>query len=239
MRIVCISDTHSLHNGMLYNIPEGDILIHSGDCTNVGKEVDVRDFVNWFQNIPGFNYKIFIAGNHDFAFEREPTWLNLYIDTDVLLEHNVTYLEDTGIEIVSSEFSRPIKIYGSPWQPEFFDWAFNLPRNGDALKSRWDDIPNDTDILITHGPPHGIRDFTPSNLQVGCELLRERVDVLKPLLHVFGHIHGAYGLVEINGTVFANASTCTERYQPINKPLVFDLTENDGIFTINYIDEEN
>ena len=239
MRIVCISDTHSLHNGMLYNIPEGDILIHSGDCTNVGKEVDVRDFVNWFQNIPGFNYKIFIAGNHDFAFEREPTWLNLYIDTDVLLEHNVTYLEDTGIEIVSSEFSRPIKIYGSPWQPEFFDWAFNLPRNGDVLKSRWDDIPNDTDILITHGPPHGIRDFTPNNLQVGCELLRERVDVLKPLLHVFGHIHGAYGLVEINGTVFVNASTCTERYQPINKPLVFDLTENDGIFTINYIDEEN
>ena len=224
---------------MLYNIPEGDILIHSGDCTNVGKEVDVRDFVNWFQNIPGFNYKIFIAGNHDFAFEREPTWLNLYIDTDVLLEHNVTYLEDTGIEIVSSEFSRPIKIYGSPWQPEFFDWAFNLPRNGDVLKSRWDDIPNDTDILITHGPPHGIRDFTPNNLQVGCELLRERVDVLKPLLHVFGHIHGAYGLVEINGTVFVNASTCTERYQPINKPLVFDLTENDGIFTINYIDEEN
>ena len=239
MRIVCISDTHSLHEGMLYNIPNGDILIHAGDCTNVGRQNEVREFIEWFQNIEGFTYKIFIAGNHDFAFEREPTWLNLYLDPNILAEHNVTYLEDGELEIVSSEFSRPIKIYGSPWQPEFFDWAFNLPRNGDVLKSRWDDIPNNTDILITHGPPHGIRDFTPNNLQVGCELLRERVEVLKPLLHVFGHIHGAYGLVEINGTVFANASTCTERYQPINKPLVFDLTENDGIFTINYIDEEN
>ena len=107
------------------------------------------------------------------------------------------------------------------------------------MKSRWDDIPNNTDILITHGPPHGIRDFTPNNLQVGCELLRERVEVLKPLLHVFGHIHGAYGIVEMNDTVFVNASTCTERYQPINKPWVFDLTEIDGIFTINFIDEEN
>ena len=190
---------------MLYNIPSGDILIHAGDCTNVGRQNEVKEFIEWFQNIEGFTYKIFIAGNHDFAFEREPTWLNLYLDPNILAEHNVTYLEDGELEIVSSEFSRPIKIYGSPWQPEFFDWAFNLPRNGDVLKSRWDDIPNNTDILITHGPPHGIRDFTPNNLQVGCELLRERVEVLKPLLHVFGHIHGAYGLVEINGTVFAKA----------------------------------
>ena len=239
MRIVCISDTHSLHEGMLYNIPNGDILIHAGDCTNVGRQNEVREFIEWFQNIEGFTYKIFIAGNHDFAFEREPTWLNLYLDPNILAEHNVTYLEDSELEIVSSEFSRPIKIYGSPWQPEFFDWAFNLPRNGDVLKSRWDDIPNNTDILITHGPPHGIRDFTPTNLQVGCELLRERVEVLKPLLHVFGHIHGAYGIVEMNDTVFVNASTCTERYQPINKPWVFDLKEIDGIFTITQIDEEN
>lgn len=239
MRIVCISDTHSLHDGMLYNIPKGDILIHSGDCTNVGRESDVRGFINWFQNIEGFNYKIFIAGNHDFAFEREPTWLNLYIDPNILTEHNVTYLEDGELEIISSEFSRPIKIYGSPWQPEFFEWAFNLPRNGEVLKEKWDAIPNNTDILITHGPPHGIRDFTPANVPVGCELLRERVEVLKPLLHVFGHIHGAYGVVEKNGTYFANASICNERYQPIQKPLVFDLTENDGIFTITYLYEEN
>jgi len=237
MRIVCISDTHSLHKGMLYDLPQGDILIHSGDCTNIGQQNDVRDFIDWFQKIEGFVYKIFIAGNHDFAFETEPRWLNLYMDPLILSEHNVTYLEDSGFEIISSEFSRPIKIYGSPWQPEFFDWAFNLPRMGDVLNSKWDDIPNDTNILITHGPPHGIRDFTPTNLQVGCELLRNRVFEIKPSLHVFGHIHGAYGTVEMNDTVFANASTCNERYQPINKPLVFDLTETDGVFNIEFVQD--
>ncbi len=239
MRIVCISDTHSLHPFMSHDIPNGDILIHSGDCTNIGEENDVREFITWFQNIRGFSHKIFIAGNHDFAFEREPSWLNLYIDPNILTEHNVTYLEDSELEIVSSEFSRPIKIYGSPWQPEFYDWAFNLPRNGEVLASRWADIPDNTDILITHGPPHGIRDFTPTNLQVGCELLRSRVFEIRPLLHVFGHIHGAYGGVEVDGITFANASICTERYKPTNKPLVFDLTENNGNFTITYVDEEN
>jgi predicted phosphohydrolase len=239
-RIVCISDTHSLHDRMSNELPEGDILIHSGDCTNAGRETDVSDFIQWFKNIEGFKYKIFIAGNHDFAFENEPSWLNNYINPEKLIESNVTYLEDESIEIISEEFTRPIKIYGSPWQPEFYNWAFNLPRNGEVLKSRWDDIPNDTDILITHGPPHGIRDFVvdrSGTLQVGCELLRERVNTLKPLLHVFGHIHGAYGAAYINETAFVNASICNERYEPINKPLVFDLIESDGVFMINFIED--
>lgn len=240
MRIVCISDTHSLHNRMYYELPKGDLLIHSGDCTNVGKESDVSEFIEWFKNIEGFKYKIFIAGNHDFAFENEPSWLYKYINPEKLIESGVSYLEDESIEIISNEFSRPIKIYGSPWQPEFFNWAFNLPRNGDVLKSRWDEIPNDTDILITHGPPHGIRDFVVNESgipQVGCELLRERVNTLKPLLHVFGHIHESYGVSYIGETMFVNASICTERYEPINKPLVFDLIENEGIFIVNLIEE--
>jgi predicted phosphohydrolase len=239
MRIVCISDTHSLHDRMSNELPEGDILIHSGDCTNVGRESDVSGFVQWFKNIEGFKYKIFIAGNHDFAFENEPSWLNNYINPEKLIESNVTYLEDESIEIISEEFTRPIKIYGSPWQPEFFNWAFNLPRNGEVLKSRWDNIPNDTDILITHGPPHGIRDSVvdrSGTSQVGCELLRERVNTLKPLLHVFGHIHGSYGVAYINETSFVNASICNERYEPINKPLVFDLIESDGLFIVNFVE---
>jgi predicted phosphohydrolase len=225
---------------MSNELPEGDILIHAGDCTNVGRESDVSGFIDWFKNIQGFKYKIFIAGNHDLCFENEPSWLNHYINPDSLIESNITYLEDESIEIIDEEFSRPIKIYGSPWQPEFFNWAFNLPRNGEVLKSRWDDIPNDTDILITHGPPHGIRDFVvdrSGTLQVGCELLRERVNTLKPLLHAFGHIHGAYGAAYISETVFVNASICNERYEPINKPLVFDLIESDGVFMINFIED--
>ena len=245
MRIVVISDTHSLHDQMTYNVedfinPNGlNVLLHAGDCTNVGRESDVRDFINWFKNIQGFKHKIFIAGNHDLAFENEPKWLYQYIKPDLLIESNVTYLEDESIEIISEEFSRPIKIYGSPWQPEIFNWAFNLPRNGEVLKSRWGDIPNDTDILITHGPPHGIRDFIvdrSGTLQVGCELLRERVNTLKLLLHVFGHIHGAYGAAYIDETGFVNASICDERYEPINKPLVFDVNEVDGVFIVNFVE---
>ncbi len=226
MRIVCISDTHSLHPYMSHDIPNGDILIHSGDCTNIGKENDVREFITWFQNIQGFSHKIFIAGNHDFAFEREPSWLNLYIDPNILTEHNVTYLDDGELEIVSSEFSRPIKIYGSPWQPEFYDWAFNLPR-GEKLAEKWALIPGDTDILITHGPAHGMLDWTPSGQVVGCEDLFHRIMEVQPKIHVCGHIHCAYGQKNFNGVEFLNASVLNERYEYENKPIKIEFDVND------------
>jgi Icc-related predicted phosphoesterase len=102
-------------------------------------------------------------------------------------------------------------------------------------------IPNDTDVLITHGPPNEIRDFVNNWRQpvrnVGCELLRFRVEQIKPLLHVFGHIHEAYGVEYKNNTFYVNASTCTEGYRPTNKPIIIDLIEVDGIITANFIDE--
>jgi Icc-related predicted phosphoesterase len=249
MRIVCISDTHSLHQMMSHELPKGDILIHAGDCTNIGKQNEVKDFVYWFQNIKGFDSKVFIAGNHDWAFQRvnEPhhkgdyDWFHHLMNDENLSQSDVVYLEDTNFTIESSEFSRPIKIHGSPWQPNFYDWAFNLPRLGDEIKSKWDMIPDDTDILITHGPPQEIRDFVSNwrqgDMNVGCELLRYRIDQIKPLLHVFGHIHGAYGGALINETLFVNASTCTERYEPSNKPIVVDLIEIDGKIIANYVEE--
>jgi predicted phosphodiesterase len=251
MRIICISDTHSLHKEMNYNIQDfidskqDNILLHSGDCTNVGKEKEINDFVHWFQNIKGFDNKIFIAGNHDFGFEyyngvrhhHEAPWLHHLLNEENLSQSDVTYLHDSGFTIESPEFSKPIKIWGSPWQPEFFNWAFNLPRGGNELKEKWDMIPDDTDILITHGPPHGIRDFIEHGKQnVGCGLLRLRTDVIKPKIHVFGHIHSAYGSAYINGTAFINASICTERYIPSNKPIVLDLKEIDGIFVVELVD---
>lgn len=235
MKIVCVSDTHSHHGSMSNEIPSGDILIHSGDCTNLGKQKEVTEFIEWFKSLEGFKYKIFIAGNHDLSFELKPNWLRTLIKPENLNEHNVFYLEDESIEINDIEFSRPIKVYGSPWQPEFYNWAFNLPRNGDDLKSRWVEIPNDTDILITHGPPYGIRDFS-QNISLGCELLRERVNELNPLMHVFGHIHQSHGSAYIGQTAFVNASICDELYNPINKPLIFDLTENNGMFDIYFVD---
>jgi len=247
MRIVCISDTHGLHTIMeqFKSLPEGDILIHAGDCTNVGKPHEVTEFVHWFQNVKGFDTKIFIAGNHDFAFEKvnEPhhngdfDWFKNLMNEENLSQSDVVYLQDNEFVIESPEFSKPLKIYGSPWQPEFYNWAFNLPRNGWELELKWKDIPEDTDILITHGPPHGIRDFTPANLQVGCEILRFHVENrIKPSIHVFGHIHHAYGAVQQDETMYVNASICTERYLPSNKPIIIDITEENGKLITTYVE---
>ena len=250
MRIVCISDTHGLHKIMedLNPLPEGDVLIHAGDCTNIGKPNEVKEFIEWFMGIKGFDSKIFIAGNHDWAFEnhRYPhhrgdfEWYYHLMNEENLSQSDVTYLEDSGFTIDSSEFSKPIKFWGSPWQPEFYNWAFNLPRSGDELKKYWDMIPEDTDVLITHGPPSEIKDFVNNWRQpvrnVGCELLRFRVEQIKPLVHVFGHIHEAYGVERNEETLYVNASTCTERYSPSNKPIVIDLTEVDGKIIATYVE---
>lgn len=245
-RIVCISDTHGLHKimGKYGRLPEGDVLIHAGDCTNVGKEKEIEDFVHWFQNLKGFDTKIFIAGNHDFGFENyngirhngDAPWLHHLLNEENLSQSDVVYLHDSEFIIESPEFSRPIKFYGSPWQPEFYDWAFNLPRNGSELEKKWSQIPDETDVLITHCPPHTKRDFIPNNLQVGCELLMFRVEQLKPLVHVFGHIHNAHGAQYNEDTIFVNAAICTERYVPSNKPIIIDLNEVDGKMIATYVE---
>jgi Icc-related predicted phosphoesterase len=242
MRIIFISDTHGLHDTMKYQVTnfldpnQTNILIHSGDCTNVGKKNEVIEFIDWFQNLKGFNTKIFIAGNHDFAFEKKPDWLSHYINSENLSQSDCVYLEDEEFIINDPEFSRPIKFYGTPWQPEFYNWAFNLPRNGDELFQKWNKIPNDTDILITHGPPFGCLDVTPINTRVGCELLVFHVKQINPLFHTFGHIHHSYGIVERDGTTFVNSSICDERYRPINKPITVDLKEVNGEMVVNYVE---
>lgn len=227
---------------MLYNLPEGDILIHAGDCTNRGAQHEVTEFIHWFQNLKGYDHKIFIAGNHDFAFEEmyqpyhkeDYDWLRHLLTPENLSQSDVTYLFDEELVIEDPRFSRPIKIYGSPWQPEFYNWAFNLPRNGEELEKKWNAIPDDTDILITHGPAFGYLDITPGNQRVGCEILNVRIEKIKPLIHVFGHIHHSYGIVDRNGVNFINASICNERYQPIRKPIVVNLNEDNGQFFLDY-----
>lgn len=247
MRIVCISDTHGLHDSMVNPLPEGDILIHAGDCTNKGRDWEVTEFVQWFQNIKGYDSKIFIAGNHDFGFEKyngyrhnkELPWLHHIMNEENLSQSDVVYLHDSEFIIETPEFSKPIKFYGSPWQPWFYDWAFNLPRGGEELQKVWSKIPDDTDILITHTPPHGIRDSVNNygRLEsVGCEQLRFRVEQFNPILNVFGHIHEAYGAAYVRDTLFINASTCTSRYQPTNKPIIVDLTEVDGKIIATYVE---
>ncbi|MGZ4996591.1 MAG: hypothetical protein ACXV8J_01995 [Methylobacter sp.] len=125
-------------------------------------------------------------------------------------------MENSGIEIEDVQF------WGSPWQPEFYDWVFNLP-SGSLLAAMWALIPDDTDVLITHTPPYGILDQVTIGEHVGCEDLREAVKRVMSKVHVFGHIHKSYGMLKQNGITFINASVCDERYQPVNAPIAVDL----------------
>jgi predicted phosphodiesterase len=222
MVITLISDTHTKHRYCeedLYK-GQGDLLIHAGDLMNSGyDENDVWEFLDWFDKQEQYKGHVFIAGNHDRYFENKPDETK-----NILREYPyITYLQDNSFTYVSEESNEPCKIYGSPWQPEFYNWAFNLPRNGEELQNKWNNIPEDIDILISHGPPWGHLDVTPyGNLNVGCELLRVRLDELKPKIHVFGHVHSGYGYKFHEGTHFINASVLNERYDYKNKPITID-----------------
>lgn len=211
LRLVIISDTHGLHEKV--GLPDGDVLIHCGDCTNDAGQASLRHFAIWMEK-QNFSQKILVAGNHDRAFE---TWPDLAVK--LLKEHapSVTYLQDSGCEIEGFNF------WGSPYQPEFYNWAFNLPR-GPALKRHWDMIPKSTDVLITHGPPKGQCDYNPQDkFHCGCEDLLNAVMDIQPKVHAFGHIHSAYGRSGLNGTQFINASLANESYRIVNDPIVVDL----------------
>lgn len=211
-RIVAISDTHSRHQNF-DPLPDGDILIHAGDATVKGNFGEVVEFNRWLGTLP-HKHKIFVAGNHDFIFEKSP-------DIARGLITNATYLQDSFVIIEG------LKIYGSPWQPRFYDWAFNLDRGRDIAR-KWAMIPEDTDVLVTHGPPHGILDmvsdrWTGTAEAVGCEELLPVVQRIKPRLHIFGHIHASYGQLVQDGIHFVNAASCDESYKIAYAPIVIDL----------------
>jgi Icc-related predicted phosphoesterase len=215
MKITFISDTHGLHShytSKAYGnlLGEGDILVHAGDISNIGKESEIKNFLDWFSNTD-YTHKVFIAGNHDWGFTKIDDIDQEYKDKGVV------YLCDSSVTIEG------LKFYGTPWQPEFYNWAFNLPRNGNELKSKWDLIPDDTDILITHGPPWSILDVVPTGAPVGCEFLYDRVLEVRPLINVFGHIHSSYGQKTLNGIEYLNASLLGENYLPKNLPIKIDL----------------
>jgi Icc-related predicted phosphoesterase len=205
MRIVCLSDTHNVAEDVV--IPDGDILIHAGDLTMLGSAEEVERAHEWLAALP-HPHKVVIAGNHDFLFERQPSIARSLMKA-------VVYLEDELHEIEG------LRIWGSPWQPWFFDWAFNLER-GPAIRAKWDLIPSRTDILVTHGPPAGHGDLTTRGARAGCADLLAAVERIGPALHVFGHIHEGYGRTWEGRTLCVNASTCDAAYRPVNEPVTID-----------------
>jgi Icc-related predicted phosphoesterase len=215
MKIVAISDTHSHHRKLI--IPEADVLVHAGDITWRGELPIVEDFANWLKELP-IKHKIVIFGNHELGFragyKREPA-------IKLLQDAGIIYLEDSGINIEGVQF------WGSPWQPWFHDWEFNLQRGKD-IAAMWAKIPDNTNVLITHGPPYLIMDEAPRGVfdheNVGCKDLLDRLGNLTELkYHVFGHIHHGYGTKQMGPCTFVNASSCTEKYNPENPPIVVEI----------------
>jgi Icc-related predicted phosphoesterase len=211
LKLVIISDTHSHHRRVI--VPDGDVLIHCGDITFRGELPIIEDFSNWLKEQP-HKRKIVIAGNHELGFSHGYK-RNSFID--LIRASGADYLEDSLVEIDGVLF------YGTPWQPEFCNWEWNLPR-GKELKAKWALIPDRVQVLITHCPPFGILDEATSdnNLEkIGCKDLLRRIKQLKHLkVSCFGHNHLKGGqMIEQGGVKFVNAAVCTENYNPTNLPV--------------------
>lgn len=210
MKFVVIADTHGRHHHL--KIPNGDVLVHAGDITYRGKRSEVEDFLEWFEK-QRHTYKIFIAGNHDFFFEKEKIGI-----IEKIIPPGIIYLNDSGVEIEG------IHIWGSPITPRFYNWAFNRERGEDICK-HWDLIPQNTDLLITHGPPKGILDQVMNEQHVGCKDLLERIKTFNLKVHVFGHIHESYGKTKNFGIQFINACMMNDQYDLVNRPIIFEYPE--------------
>ncbi len=230
VRLVCQSDTHSRVEGLLKPIPDGDIYVHAGDFTSTGTLKELVAFESYVAALP-HPHKIVIAGNHDITLHREyyttrggrrfhGKWKMQDVDVcrAVLAEsENLTYLEDSGTTVMGLTF------WGSPWQPAFCDWAFNLERGSPEIREVWSRIPARVDVLLTHGPPRGHGGKTAQFVDEGCADLLDAVRARDIALHVFGHIHEAYGVTRDERTTFVNASTCTLAYRPTNSAVVIDV----------------
>lgn len=227
VKIVAISDTHLRHYIMKHPVPDGDILIIAGDATVYGKLEEFEDFNNWLLKLP-HRYKVMIGGNHDCGLDigMHPTGETVKQCQEALtgITH---YLNNSGVRLYG------IKFWGVPETPEFFNWAFNVPRN--EMDRVWKKVPKDTQVLISHGPPHRYGDLakcihTSKLIPVGCKSQRDLVEDKErlPKLEavVCGHIHSGYGQYGIAGRkdcYVYNVSTCNENYHPVNKPVVFEL----------------
>jgi Icc-related predicted phosphoesterase len=211
MKIWHISDTHTYHG--LLDIPKDvDMVIHSGDCSNpqeiVKSHSEILDFINWFSMLP-IKHKVFVAGNHDIAIERN------WITRDHFIEKDIVYLQNESITIDG------VNIWGSPYTPSFGSgWAFNKKR--DKLHDLWATIPDDTNIVIAHGPPMGILDLSYSAYgnkleNCGCTAFKKRMLQLQPELCLFGHIHNCEDLINAGTTklsayktIYSNGSVVTD-----------------------------
>lgn len=197
MKILHLSDTHNCHH-RLRDLPEADVVVHSGDFCMVGTEQEAIDFMNWFCNLP-YRQKIFICGNHDAC---------LYGANIEGLDSNVHYLCNSGIEIEG------IKFYGIS--------MFTEDCISDRQNRNYSNIPIDTDVLITHSPAFGILDFD-DNIHYGSEELLTRLSALNLRAHLFGHIHANHGITTIGNTIFSNGAIMNTDYTHLLNPIRLEI----------------
>lgn len=212
MRIVAFSDSHGLHHDL--EMPRGDVLVIAGDICAYGTIMEVVEFNAWLGTLD-YQKVLLVPGNHD-APLADP------FIRQVL--SNATLLIDEGAEFEG------VKFYGTPWVTIFGDWEFQLPE--EELERKYAQIPDDTDVLITHMPPRGINDLVLNRatyINVGSESLLSRVNQLSAgslKLHCFGHLHEPKNKkwnIQRQGTAFANVSVLDERYRLVTQPKVFEL----------------
>ena len=218
MKLVCISDTHGDHGAV--RLPPGDVLVHAGDVTAHGRgtELDWLRFLDWLGS-RDFAHRLFVAGNHDRYAERFPARA-----ARLAREAGVTLLDDSGCLVEGLRF------WGSPITPRFHDWHF-MREPGPDIERHWAMIPDDVDVLVTHGPPLGVLDQVERSdgtfERVGCPSLARRVAEVRPALHLFGHIHEGFGVLERGGTRYLNVSTMDRGYRIANPPVVVDLSRGE------------
>ena len=207
MKLVIISDSHGRHEDL--GTLRGDLLIHCGDSGNgfTRHADDVDRLDAWFGQ-QRFDRILCIGGNHDFEMQARA-------ERGGRVFRNAEYLQDQAYEY------RGVRFYGSPWTPELVNWAFYL--DDEELRDRWESIPDEVEVLITHTPPFGILDRNSSGRNCGCRELQRRLLDLHPRIHCFGHIHASAGTTSMNGTTFINASMVNRRYEIARGPVELDV----------------
>lgn len=223
MKLILVSDTHRMHGQI--RIPQGDVLIHAGDMTNLGELGELDSVASFFSKQP-HKHKIVICGNHERQVSEDTETVK-----SIFEPYGIKVLHNETIEI------NGVKFYGEPRTPEFFNWGWMYKRGKEA-EEIWNKVPEDTDVLICHGPPYGYGDLAPRLFgfcgvpsgfenkphHVGCRQQLKMLQRIKPKLVVCGHIHFSYGIHLTDfGTVIANAAICTEGYKPKNKPLEINI----------------
>lgn len=228
MKIIHLSDSHSMHDQIpIGRFDDVDMIIHSGDCSNSShlqtSVFEIMEFLEWYEKVP-VKYKILVAGNHDTAIERKA------ITKEDMAMKGIIYLENESIEIEG------LKIWGSPITPTFGQWSFMKAR--DKTHFVWDTIPDDTDVVIVHGPPKGVRDLSydrENKLEMcGDKSLVTAIMRVKPKLVLFGHIHnfkdienqGVSTYHRLPNTKFSNASMVEDG------KFSYGLTSFGNIFTV-------